>query len=345
MKPPRRRPPAALVPAAPPAATALSTAHAAAAASARRYLLAAKAPNTVRAYKSDWRMFTRWCAGLGLAPLPAAPETVAMYVAQLADGSVPRVKRWRASAAHRPVSIERYLSAIRKHHEAAGAPSPTDHPGVRDALDGARRLHGVAHVKKAAALAAAVRAMAAAVADATPRGARDAAMLLLGFAGAFRRSELVALDWTDLEPRPGGLLVTIRRSKTDQVGAGRLVHVHAAADPAACPVAALERWRVADGGTAAGAVFRSLSPRSAGERLGAAGVARAVKAAAKAIGLDPARYAGHSLRRGFASEAARRGKGLDAIRRVTGHKSLDMLGEYLAADLPWGDDDAGAGLL
>ena len=175
--------------------------------SARRYVAAAQAAGTQRVYDLAWRDFCAWCAFRRVEPLPAHPAAVAMYLSFAAD-------RGLAAA-----SIGQRAAAIVHRHRAAGHEAPTTNPVVRDALRGIRRSVGTAPRKKAAAIADRIRAMLDACPD-TMIGIRDRALLALGFAGAFRRSELVALQVQDLEEVADGHRVTIRRSKTDQTGEG-----------------------------------------------------------------------------------------------------------------------------
>lgn len=176
----------------------------------REFVRASKAENTLRGYQSDWRNFCAWCEGHGIPPLPTAPETVAAYIAECAQHL-------------RPGSIQRRLNAIAEAHKAVGLDSPTSAGIVRNTLKGIRRTMGTTPVQKAAVLTADIRAMVDAT-DAGIIGARDRALILLGFAGAFRRSELVGLGVEDCAFSKDGLTVTLRRSKTDQQGAGgRLV--------------------------------------------------------------------------------------------------------------------------
>jgi integrase len=159
-------------------------------------------------------------------------------------------------------------------------------------------------------------------------GCRDAALLLVGFAGAFRRSELVALDWQDVESAPEGLVVVIRRSKTDPEGRGRRIAIPYGRR--LCPVRALTAWRDLSGGEA-GPVFRPLDRHGniREQRLSDKAVARVVKRGLEAAGVNAAAYAGHSLRGGFATAAAAGGASERAIMRQTGHRSLPMLRRYI----------------
>jgi site-specific recombinase XerD len=210
-------------------------------------------------------------------------------------------------------------------------------------LSGIRRTIGAAPVRKRAATSDMVIAMSAT--GTSLRALRDRAIILLGFAGAFRRSELVALDVEDLEEAPEGLLITIRRSKTDQEGIGRKVAIPRG--EIACPVAALRAWLGASGITE-GAVFRRVfnkrAQRVTDRRLAARNVATIVKAAAAKLGLEAEAFAGHSLRAGFVTSAVKRGANLIKITDVTGHRSLEMLKTY-SRDAEAFIGHAGAGLL
>ena len=299
---------------------------------ARDYAQLAKAPSTRRAYRADWADFTAWCRAHGRAPLPAVPETLALYLA--------------GSAAHlKTATLTRRLSAIAQAHQVAGHPSPTKDPNVRAVAAGIRRAKGTAQQGKAPTVTAEVRAMVEAL-PATLMGRRDRALLLLGFAGAFRRSELVALDVADVEERPEGLAVTIRRSKTDQEGAGRTVGIPYGSHYESCPVRATRAWLTA-AGIAQGPLFQAINRHDQllPGRLSPQGVARAVKRAAAAAGLDPTRYAGHSLRAGLATAAAEAGVSERAIMAQTGHKSVPMVRRYIReGDLFRENAAAGLGL-
>lgn len=179
---------------------------AALAAEAAAYAARARAAATLRAYRADWRDFAAWCQERQTSALPAAPDAVALYITDLA--------RTRAVS-----TIRRRLASIVQAHRAQGLESPTGAPVVRQVLRGIRRAKGVAPRQKAAADLAVIRAMVAALDESLP-GLRDRAILLLGFAGAFRRSELARLTVADLEFVSEGVIVTLRRSKTDQEGAG-----------------------------------------------------------------------------------------------------------------------------
>lgn len=214
-----------------------------AAAIVRSYQRASKADATVRAYTSDARVFQDWCTRFGFQSLPASPEAVAGFIVSEAENG-------RAAS-----TLGRRLAAIRYAHKLARAADPTDDEGVRAAMKGARRKVGVAPTQKAAATAEILAALLMRTPD-TLTGKRDRALLALGFAGAFRRSELVALDVEDLREDPEGLRVMVRRGKTDQEGRGfekaiphgRFIR----------PVALVREWLDAAGITS-GPVFRPVS--------------------------------------------------------------------------------------
>src|SRR6185295_19152617 len=181
-------------------------------ASVRAYLEAEKADGTRRAYKSDWADFCAWCDTVNLNSMPAEPLTVARYLAQLAD------------AGRKAATIQRRVASIRAAHLAARHEPPTNAEGVKATMRGIRRTLGTRRVKKAPATADVITRLQA-VFPGTLAGIRDRAVVLLGFAAALRRSELVALDFPDVEWRRKGIVLHKRRSKTDQEGHGALIPV------------------------------------------------------------------------------------------------------------------------
>ncbi len=298
---------------------------------AEEYARAEKAEATRRAYRTDFGIFEAWCAGRGAAALPASPETVAAFLAAEASRSV------------KPSTIGRRVAAIRYAHKLAGhGVVPTDDERVRATVRGIRRSLGTAPSKKAPATAERIVAMAP-IAGQRLGDLRDRALLLLGFAGAFRRSELVGLDIEDIEEAPEGLRVTIRRGKTDQEGKGVVIAI--VRGTIACPVTAFKAW-VAAAALTAGPVFR---PVAKGERLQAArltdrSVAKIVKAHAERAGLDPASFSGHSLRSGFLTSAASRGASIFKMMDQSRHRSVETLRGYVR-DAELFNNHAGTGLL
>jgi site-specific recombinase XerD len=290
---------------------------------------AEKALSTRKAYGTDFRIFMAWCDAKGVSALPASPETVAAFLAA-------------ESRTAKPSTLGRRIAAIRYAHKLAHLDTPTDSEAVKATLRGIRRTFGGAKVRKAPAVAAKMHSMIATAPDRLS-GLRDRALLLLGFAGAFRRSELVALDVADIAETKAGLLVTIRRSKTDQEGEG--VTIAIARGDIACPAQALREWLDA-AGVETGPIFRSINKAGtvAQERLTDRSVANIVKAYAEQAGFDASTFSGHSLRSGFLTSAAAKGASIFKMMDVSRHKSVDTLRGYVR-DAELFKDHAGAGLL
>jgi len=295
---------------------------------AREFARHSKAESTLRGYQSDWRDFCSWCDSQSLCPLPASPESVASYIAECAS----RLKTG---------SIQRRLNAISEAHKAMGQESPTSAGTVRNTLKGIQRTLGTATVQKSPTLVDDIRAMVGAT-DAGLIGARDRALILLGFAGAFRRSELVALGVADLAFSRDGLTVTLRRSKTDQEGVGRKVGIPYGSNPDTCPVRAVQSW-LEDASVADGPAFRAVNRHGKAQETGLApiDVARIVKKLAQGAGLDPAKYAGHSLRAGHATQAATAGASERSIMNQTGHRSVQMVRRYIRDGSLFRENSAG----
>lgn len=287
-----------------------------AAALVQAYQRASKADATVRAYRSDWREFQAWCGRHGFPASPASPAAVAAYIVA------------EAEAGRAPSTLGRRLAAIRYAHKLAGQADPTEDEGVRAVMKGARRKVGVAPTQKAAATDGILMLMMGRT-PATLAGKRDRALLALGFAGAMRRSELVALDVADLVEDPEGLRVMVRRSKTDQEGRGfekAIPHGRAIR-----PVALVRDWLSAAAITE-GPVFRpvSRSGRVRGsERLTTRTVANIIKQYAEAAGLDASTFSAHSLRAGFITTAAERGADMARIMDVSGHRDPRTVVGYI----------------
>jgi site-specific recombinase XerD len=296
----------------------------------RGYAEAEKAASTRECYRKDFRAFHRWCVVKGLTSLPAAPSAVAWYISSIAGDGLS------------VSSIGRRLAGIAYAHKLAKAPNPTADDEVKMILSGIRRTLGTAPKRKAAATADRVRAMLDACPD-TMIGKRDRALLALGFAGAFRRSELVALLVSDLTEVPDGFRVLIQSSKTDQTGEGQEIVVPRGAKIR--PVQAVQDWLQAASITS-GPVFRVVRQSGRVEPWGLRGadVARIVKQRAQAAGLDPKELSGHSLRAGFATSAAETGASILKIMETTRHRSVDVLAAYVRrVDLF--KDHAGTGFL
>lgn len=307
----------------------LDQARAAAAAFAR----GSRAASTWRAYEADWRAFEAWCRAVKLAPLPATSHTVALYLSAEA-------KRGLA-----PSTLGRRLAAIRLMHVGARHPSPHDAIEVAEVLRGIRRAWKRPPAQKAPAVDEEVKRMVDAVEPQTLRGLRDRALLLLGFAGALRRSELVALDAEDFVAHPEGLAVMIASSKTDQEGEGQVIAIPRVPHSPYCPVQAVLDWQVV-AGIGTGPLFRRMHRGDCVgcSRLTAQSVALIVKRLAVTVGLDAERYAGHSLRSGFLTSAARSRASIFKMADQSRHKSLDVLRAYVRSEERF-ENHAGEGLL
>jgi integrase len=292
------------------------------------YASRSKSAATIKAYASGWRDFLSFCEQRGVRALPATDETVAAYLAALADRG--------AKAA----TIARRLVVISQAHKAADLPSPTTSSLVSRTHAGIRRSLGTAQNGKAPAVVDDLKRMLGEL-PGTRVGLRDRALLLVGFAGAFRRSELVSLDVSDLDFTRAGLVITLRKSKTDQEGRSRRIGIPYGSSEASCPVRSLQAWlesaRISDG-----PVFRRMDRfhRVQPGRLSDKAVALIVKRRAKAVGLDPARYGGHSLRAGLATSAAAAGASERVIMAQTGHRSADMVRRYIRDGNLWRENAA-----
>jgi site-specific recombinase XerD len=284
---------------------------------AREMLAASTAASTASANRSDWRHFTVWCDEHGLESLPATPETVTVYLSALAE-------------THKPATLRRRVATLAVNHRAAGYESPTRSAVVSRTLEGVARTKGTAQAVKAPLTVEDLRVITRDHLPAGLRANRDRALLLLGFAGAFRRSELVGIDREHLGFVPEGVVVTLRRSKTDQEGAGRKVAIPYGQNPETCAVRALAEW-LASAPISSGPVFRPVDRHGnvGAGRLTGKSIALTVKNYIQAIGKDPAAYAGHSLRAGFATAAARAGAEERDIMRQTGHRSTVMVRRYI----------------
>ncbi len=283
---------------------------------AREFALAEKSEATRRGYRSDFDGFRRWCTEQGVDALPALPETVAEFITAA------------ALAGTKPSTLTRRMASIRYAHRLADHASPTDSEKVRAVLRGIRRKRQEPVQQKAAATAERLRAMLDKIPADTLRGKRDRALLALGMAGAFRRSELVALQASDLVRLPEGLRVTIRSSKTDQVGAGHVIAILRGSNIK--PVRAVQDWLDA-AGIIDGPVFRRIDRhgRVGAQALTPQVVALVVKDAAEAAGLDPAEFAGHSLRSGFITSAAEQKTDVLRIMEVSRHRRVETVQGYV----------------
>ncbi len=292
---------------------------------------AARSANTRRAYAADWKHFTAWCNQHALHALPAPPGTIAIYLSTYAESLA-------------VATLSRRLVAISERHRAIGHPPPIAHPLVAETWEGIKRraaADGRTTTAKAPILPSDLRHMLAHLRSGT-LGIRDNALLLLGWYGGFRRSELVALNLEDISFVSRGAVVTVRKSKTDQLAKGSekaipLTHGRS------CPVAALHAW-IAAAGIESGPLFRRIwkGGRVESARLTDQSIALIVKRYAEAAGINPDQLSGHSLRSGFATSSALVGASDRAIMKQTGHKSRAMVDRYVRVAAIWEDNAATA---
>ncbi len=288
----------------------------------RAFADGAYAPATRRAYAVAWRAFEQWCKARGLSELPASSPTVAGFLANCA-ASRPEGLGLGLSA------IEHRHAAIKLAHRLRQLEDPTKDVLVETTYEGIRRQLGTRPERRVAAMRLDVIGKAVAALDLnSTRGKLEAAILLVGHAGAFRRSEIRALDLSDVRPEQWGCSLLLRRSKTDQAGEGEWKAI-VAATSGPCPVAALHTWlRVR--GDVPGPLFKAVGPSGAiwPTRVKTKTIANMVKRAAKAAGLR-LDVSGHSLRAGFITDADAAGASPIEIARQSGHKDLNQLSKYI----------------
>lgn len=273
-------------------------------------------PNSVRAFQSDWSDFRAFCFRRNLSALPATAETVAKYITHLA-------KRTRTS------TIRRRLSTIRKAHKVRGHESPTNYEFVRNVWRGIVREKGMRPRGKSPTLVQDIQHIVKA-APSRLMGDRDKALLLLGFMGSMRRSELVALDVEDLTFTSDGILVLVRRGKTDQMSRGEEKAIPFGKYQSTCAVRAIQHWMSA-ASISSGPLFRSVTKNDSvsQKRLGDRSVALILQRYIGKLGKDPALFAAHSLRSGFITSAHIAGASEPAIQKQSGHRSITVLRGYI----------------
>lgn len=282
---------------------------------AKDFLSGSVPENTKRAYASDWAGFTDWCEDKGVSPLPAHPASVAAFLAD-------------ESAHCKPATLRRRLASIGKMHGINGHPNPCSTEAVKGTMKGIERQFGIAQASKAPATHERIEKMIASCPAVTLDGLRARAILLLGYAGAFRRSELCDLLVDDLKWSKEGVVITVRRSKTDQRGKG-MVKAIPFVDGPLCAGTALRVWLTAaeiDSGPVFRAFLRNGKPKP--ERLSDHAIAIIIKEAASRCGLDAAEFSGHSLRAGHVTEARSRGVADAQTMSTTGHKRVETLDMY-----------------
>jgi len=267
-----------------------------------------KANNTIRAYKSDFKDFSMFCAKNGFSSLPTEPKIISLYITYLSSG--------------RKIStLKRRIASISVVHRLKGHYIDTKHPIIIENLMGIRRKTGSFQKSKKPILINELKQIIKAI-DTTNKNKgrvlRDKAIILTGFSGGFRRSELVSIDYNDLEFVSEGVKIFIKRSKTDQSGEGMIKALPYFDNKEFCPVTFLKKWL--DISKIRNGLIFNISDKS---------VALLIKKYASVAGLDSEKYSGHSLRSGFATVSAEFGADERSIMTMTGHKTTHMVRRYI----------------
>ena len=279
-----------------------------------------KASNTLRAYQSDFKDFSLFCTKNGFASLPTQPKIIALYITNLSKTS-------------KFSTLKRRIASISVIHKLKGHYLDTKHPIIMENLHGIKRTLGSRQKAKKPILINDLKLIIKAIDEEEIKAKsliegkvkgiwklRDKALILVGFAGGFRRSELVNIDYEDIEFVNEGVKILIRRSKTDQSGEGIIKAIPYFDNKEFCPVKALKEFiEFKFAKTNKGKIFE-ISDKS---------VALIIKKYAQKAGLDPSKYAGHSLRSGFATTAAEFGAEERNIMAMTGHKTTQMVRRYI----------------
>jgi integrase len=287
-------------------------------AKSRQSIYIARAKNTIDAYESDWKDFCDWCEYHNVSSFPALPETIINYINDLADNA-------------KANTVSRRISALTENFDAAGIKdNPCRFPIVKNALRGIKRMKGTMQHGKMPILFDDIKEMMNCLEGNELQQARDKAILLIGFYGAMRRSELAGLDVEDLRFTRLGLLITLRKSKTDQYDQGQQIGIPFVADKEVCGVTALRQWLQLSGITT-GPVFRGFtrSHTIRKTRISDKSIALIVKQYAGLVGMDPKDYGAHSLRHGFATSAAQHHVEERQIMHQTRHKSQAIVRRYI----------------
>jgi site-specific recombinase XerD len=267
-----------------------------------------KSANTLRAYQSDFNDFSLFCSKNGFQAMPTQPKILALYITHLSSYS-------------KYSTLKRRLASISILHKIKGHYIDTKHPIIIENLMGIKRTNGSNQKGKKPLLISDLKLLIEAIHQSKEkdnRKIRDKALVLIGFSGGFRRSELVDIEYEDIEFVLEGVKIFVKRSKTDQSGEGMTKAIPYFNSENFCPVKALKNWiRISD--LKNGKIF-SISDKN---------VALIIKKYANYAGLDSHRYAGHSLRSGFATSTAESGAEERNIMAMTGHKSTEMVRRYI----------------
>ena len=270
-------------------------------------LKSSKANNTLRAYKADFKDFALFCQQNGLNPMPSEPKIITLYLTHLSKSS-------------KYSTLKRRLASISVIHRLNGHYLDTKHPVITENLLGIKRVKGTYQKAKKPILINDLKAIINAINKDKNQinRSKNKALLLIGFAGGFRRSELVAIFLDDIEFVPEGVKIFVRRSKTDQSGEGMTKGIPYFSNPDYCPVISLKNW-IQEGKINSGKIF-DMSDKN---------VALTIKKYVAITGLDQSKYSGHSLRSGFATSTAELGAEERSIMAMTGHKTTQMVRRYI----------------
>ena len=266
-----------------------------------------KANNTLRAYQSDYRDFSIFCSKNGLSSMPTQPKIVALYITHLSKFS-------------KFSTLKRRIASISVIHKLKGHYLDTKHPIIMENLHGIKRTLGSIQKAKKPLLINSLKKIIKAIDQEKKERDRDRALILIGFAGGFRRSELVNILKEDVELVDEGVKILIKKSKTDQSGEGSVKAIPYFQNQEFCPVIALKKYMSLKKFNSNSEKIFKLSDKS---------VALIIKKYAQIAGLDPTKYAGHSLRSGFATTAAEFGAEERNIMTMTGHKTTQMVRRYI----------------
>ena len=284
-------------------------------------LQSSKANNTVRAYKSDFKDFALFCAKNGFKPLPSEPKIVSLYLTHLSTKEV------------KMSTLKRRLVSIGVIHKLKGHYLDTKHPAIIENIMGIKRRKGSIQNGKKPILINHLKAIIKSIDEQKSeeiKKLRNKSLILIGFAGGFRRNELISIDYNDLDFVSEGLKIVLRRSKTDQFGEGSVKALPYFDTPVYCPVINLKKWldisNIKDG-----PIFRSFSKgtKLTEKRLSDQSVALLLKEHLNLSGIDSRNFSGHSLRSGFATVSAESGADERSIMAMTGHKSTEMVRRYI----------------
>ena len=283
-------------------------------------LKSSKANNTLRAYKSDFKDFGTFCSKHGLRSLPTEPKVVSLYLTYLSKNS-------------KISTLRRRLVSISMVHKLKGHYLDTKHPIIVENLMGIRRVKGSIQKGKKPLLINHLKLIINSINEQNTneiKKLRDKAIILIGFGGGFRRTELISIDYEDLEFVPEGIKITLRKSKTDQFGEGMIKGLPYFNDENYCPVINLRKW-LNISKIKSGPIFRRFSKGSVltNNRLTDQSVVLIIKEHLKLAGIENKNFAGHSLRSGFATVAADSGADERSIMAMTGHKTTQMVRRYI----------------